>query len=1197
MNAAPPDRELLSGTDALVSLMLRQRALDRAAGLDTAGFVSGYRGSPLGGVDLAMWRMSEALERDAIRFVPGLNEELAATAVWGTQQLARFGRPRRAGVFALWYGKNPGLDRIGDVLKHANMEGTAPLGGVLAATGDDPAASSSTIANQGEQAFIAAMSPVLYPCDVEDMLALGLAGFAMSRYCGLWVGFKLVSDVVESTRSIVSPVARASSAPFASFAPFAIPADFAMPAGGLNCRSPDDRWSQDERTLRHRLPAAQAFARANGLDRTEIAPQGRKRIAFVAAGKAYRDLREAFAMLGLEADELARHGVGVRRIALVWPIEEQDNAALLRDFAEVLVVEEKRAVIEPQLVQLAYHWPAQQRPRFHGKRDADGRPALPEHGEVEPSMLARVVLERLAAEGVFPAQRVESMSARLAACSPSTVAARGGESPTPTVGGPTPSVESPTLSVENPTPGVGGPTRKPHFCSGCPHARSTRLPEGSQAMAGIGCHSMAMWMPGSRTTTLCQMGGEGANWIGASSFVDVPHMFQNLGDGTYTHSGVLAIRAAVAAKAPITYKILVNEAVAMTGGQPVEGAPGAARIAWQLHAEGVERIALLTGRGAAFAGSAKDLPPGTRLGDRDDLDEVMRAFREHRGVSAIVYDQICATEKRRLRRRGARFADEPVVTIHERICDGCGDCSVQSHCSAVRQVDTIFGSKRRIDESSCNTDLSCMDGYCPSFVTIENVEAVSRARAVPLPRALLDALPEPRRAVCGSGRPFGIVLAGVGGSGLVTAGSVLASAALHEGLAVTQLDNTGLARKGGEVTTHLRIAEGQRIEGASRIPVGGADLLIAGDLASAASPGVVARLASGARAVVSNEATPMLEQALDPDAPLPVAAWRARLERRLGPDAIAIVDAPAIARQALGDTLYANMIVIGAAAQRGLLPVSVAAVEHAIRERGISVETNLAAFSWGRLAAAQPQKAAAMLEDPAAAGRDRIDELADPDAAAAYFAAELERYQDRRLADRYRALVHGVVRAAQRAGGDEAGLALAVARNAFDALAIKDEYEVARLASDPHYLSQLRQRYGARARPVFHFAPAWLPRRATRDGRRRKLRFGAWILVVLRVLARMRRLRGSVLDPFAWQSERIAQRRFTRLYCQGLERIAASLDSGRVAAALEFVRLPEGVRGYGPVRMPRLQTATQAAQRLLQDFEPRSALPTLENER
>ncbi|MCO5101697.1 MAG: indolepyruvate ferredoxin oxidoreductase family protein [Burkholderiaceae bacterium] len=922
MSATAREPRLLSGTDALVALLLRQRALDRAAGLDTAGFVSGYRGSPLGGVDLALWRERAALEREAIRFVPGLNEELAATAAWGTQQVERFGRPRHAGVFALWYGKNPGLDRIGDVLKHANMEGTSAHGGVLAVTGDDPAASSSTIANQGEQAFAAAMSPVLAPCDVEDVVALGLAGFAMSRYCGLWVGFKLVADVVESTRSF-APLADPS---------FVVPSDFPMPDGGLNCRSPDDRWAQDERTLRHRLPAARAFARANGLDRTVIVPKGRKRIGFVAAGKAWGDLLEAFAMLDAGHDELARHGVGARRIALVWPLEESANAQFLLDFDEVVVVEEKRAVLEPGVAQLAYHWTPARRPRISGKCDPDGRTLLAEHGEIDPSMIARVVLARLAATDALPAQRIEAMAQRLAAHS------HGGSS------------------------AGTGPARRPHFCAGCPHARSTRLPEGSQAMAGIGCHSMAMWMPASRTSMLCQMGGEGANWIGASAFVDVPHVFQNLGDGTYTHSGVLAIRAAVAAKVPITYKILVNEAVAMTGGQPVEGAPDAARIAWQLHAERVERIAVLTGRGAAFTGSAKDLPPGTWLADRDDLDEVMRAFREHRGVSAIVYDQICATEKRRLRKRGARFGGEPVVTIHERICDGCGDCSVQSNCIAVRRVDTPFGAKRRIDLSSCNTDLSCTDGYCPSFVLIENAETDARRGGAPLPQASVAALPEPAQAGLPAGRPFGLVLAGVGGSGLVTVGSVLAAAALRDGFAVSQLDNTGLARKGGEVTTHLRIAAQGAAAGASRIPDGCADLLIAGDLASAASASTVARLAPGATAVVAGEAVPMLEQALDPDAPLPLEAYVQRLHARLGGEAVLAVDAPTIARRALGDTLYANMIVLGAAAQNGRLPVGVAAIEHAIRERGVAVDGNLAALAWGRLAAADPQALEAALD-------------------------------------------------------------------------------------------------------------------------------------------------------------------------------------------------------------------------------------------
>jgi len=1154
---------LLSGSEALVTLMRRQRALDRSAGLETSGFVSGYRGSPLGGVDFAMWQAARALERDDIRFVPGLNEELAATAIWGTQQLHRFGAARRAGVFALWYGKNPGLDRIGDVLKHANMEGTAAHGGVLAATGDDPAASSSTISNQGEQAFVAAMSPVLAPADVDDIVALGLAGFALSRYCGLWVGFKLVADVVESTRSLA-----AHAAPL----PFVLPRDFELPPGGLNARMPDDRWAQDERTLCFRLPAARAFARANGLDRTEVAPRACKRIAFVAAGKAWRDLREALVLLGLADDELACAGVGLRRLALVWPIEEDDNAAFLRGFEHVVVVEEKRAVVEPQLMALAYHWPSGQRPRIGGKRDTSGRPLLPEHCEIGPTLVARVVLDCLAQAQALPAERLVELAARVAPAAASASAARA----------------APAIA--------GAPVRKPHFCAGCPHSRSTRLPPGSQAMAGIGCHSMAMWMPGSRTTTLTQMGGEGANWIGAAPYVDVPHMFQNLGDGTYMHSGSLAIRAAVAAGVPITYKILVNEAVAMTGGQPVEGAPGAARIAWQLHAEGVSRIAVLTGREAAFTGGARRLPPGAWLADRDDLDEVMRTLREFRGVSAIVYDQICATEKRRLRRRGRRFTDEPVVLIHERICDDCGDCSVQSHCSAVRQVDTPFGPKRRIDPSTCNTDLSCTDGYCPSFITIENAQPHAGSAPPPMsapPPDLLAALPEPRRAAMPCARPLGIVLAGVGGSGLVTAATLLAAAALREGLVVSQLDNTGLARKGGEVTTHLRLARDVPIEGSTRIPEAGADLLIGGDLASAAAPRVLALLAAGARAVLTIDATPMLEQVLDPDLPMPTRAWQASVRARLGADAVASVDGTAIAVRRLGDTLYATMVVLGAAVQRGCLPVSPAAVEQAIRAHGVAVEHNLAAFAWGRLAAIgreadEARDAAAAAGSralPAADGHGR--DGSDWQAAAPFFADELVRYQGRRLSERYLALVRRVAAAEQRVSGAAGSLALAAARNVYDVLAVKDEYEVARLATDAQFLAALRREYGPGARPHFHFAPAWLAPRATADGRRRKLRLGPWIIVVLRVLARLRPLRGTPFDPFAHQAERVAQRRFTTLYCDGLARMADALDAAGVAEALEFARLPEQVRGYGPVRMPRLQAAMQAAEQSLRRFEAR----------
>jgi len=1129
---------LLSGTDALVQLMLRQHAIDRAAGLRTEGFVSGYRGSPLAGVDLAMWRARSRLDAAAIRFEPGLNEELAATAVWGTQQVDGFGAPRCDGVFALWYGKNPGLDRIGDVLKHANMDGTASRGGVLVATGDDPGASSSTIANQGEQALIAALSPVLYPCSVGDIVELGLAGIALSRWCGLWVGLKLVADVVESSAPL--PLAGAPTR-------FMLPADFERPAGGLNRRFPDDRWAQDERTLRFRLPAAQAFARANRLDRTLVAPLGDKRIAFLAAGKALNDLGEAFAILGFGAGELSRLGIGVRRIALVWPFEDRDNAAFLRGFEEVVVVEEKRAVVEPQLKAMAYHWPAPERPRVCGKHDPQGRPLLPEHGELGPMAVARVVLDRLAASALVPSERLEALRLRLAR----------------------------TCSQQVPR---ASPLRVPHFCAGCPHARSTRLPEGSRALAGIGCHSMAMWVPESRTATLTQMGGEGANWIGAAPYVDTTHVFQNLGDGTFAHSGILAIRAALAARVPITYKILVNSAVAMTGGQPVEGAPNAERIAWQLHAEGVGRIAVVRGRGAILPRAEPRLPPGTEAADRDELGALMRSFREYRGVSAIVYDQICATEKRRLVRRGAGFGSEPVVTIHERVCEGCGDCSAKSHCGALRRVDTPFGSKRRIDASSCNTDLSCLDGFCPSFVTLEGARRDREDRPA-LPADALAALTEPPRAPLPADRPFGIVLAGVGGSGLVTAGAVIAAAAAIEGLDVTQLDNTGLARKGGEVSTYLRVGASHALARSTRIPEGSADLLIAGDLATAASRAVVGRLSADARAVLSTEAAPMLEQAIDPEQPLPVDDYRRLIDQRLAGGHTSAIDAPSIARHALGDAIYANMVLVGAASQHGHLPVGRTAIEDAIRAQGVSVQANLDAFAWGRLAAAEPELTArlcAAQDSAAPAGHDAL---------VAYFASELERYQDRRLAQRYSALAGRVATAEHAVQGRVGALAASVARNAFRALAIKDEYEVARLVTDRDYLDDLRRRYGDDVRPVFHFAPAWLPgRRSTSDGRRAKRSFGPWIVVPLRALAALRFLRNTSLDPFAHQAERVEQRRFTERYCAGLDAVAASLSIGNMDAALEFARLPENVRGYGHVRMPALREAQQAIDRLLPRF-------------
>jgi indolepyruvate ferredoxin oxidoreductase len=1130
---------MLSGTQALVRLLLEQRARDATAGLDTAGFVSGYRGSPLGGVDFALWAARRKLEQASIRFEPGLNEELAASAVWGTQRIGDFHRPRRQGVFGLWYGKNPGLDRIIDVLKHANSEGTAVHGGVLAVTGDDPGASSSTVANQGEQAFIAASSPILYPAGIEDILSFGLAGFALSRFCGLWVGFKLVADVVESTASILTP-----QMPEALVSP----ADFLLPADGLNQRMRDTRWAQEERIERFKLPAVRAFVRANGLDRTIVVPQALRRMAFVAAGKTFRDLSEAFAILDLDHAELTRLGVGVRKIALLWPIEEEANAAFLRGFEEVIVVEEKRAVLEPQLRSLAYNWRADTQPRIIGKCDEQGCSLIPTFGELNPLMLARIIIGRLETNAILPTDRLSRLKERLQAAMPQHMA--------------------------EPLP---GPSRIPHFCAGCPHGRSTRLPEGSRAMAGIGCHSMIAWTPDSATSTWTQMGGEGVTWIGTAPFIETPHIFQNLGDGTYFHSGVLAIRAAVAAGASITYKILVNAAVAMTGGQPIEGSPDAARIAWQLHAEGVGRIALLTGPGGAFSGTNRDLPPGLWLADRDDLDKVMRVFRDYRGVSAIIYDQICATEKRRLRKKGRAFAREPVVVINERVCEGCGDCSIKSRCVGVRSAPTPFGVKRRIDLSVCNTDLSCTDGFCPSFVTLDGAVA-QRGEIVPLPVDVVAGLAEPARAVLAPNRPYNVLIAGVGGSGLITIGALLGMAAHIEGLPVTTLDNTGLARKGGEVTTHVRIGGGQGETVAPRLPDNTADLLLAGDLLSASTPAMLAKLVPQCCAIVLENAIPVLDQIINPNRELPLATYRERLTTRLGMTSVRFVDALRIAQRALGDSIFSNMVLLGAAVQAGHVPVARATIVQAIRLNNIAVDQNLAAFEWGRLAVAEPALVSGLIAETVAAPesteatlKERID----------FLAAELTHYQDERLALRYRAIVDSVVCAERRACPAETRLAWAAAENAYKILAVKDEYEVARLMSDSGFRADLEQQFGRNARPTFHFAPSFLSRKMTRDGRRAKRAFGPWMILPLRLLASLRFLRATAFDPFRWQAERRSEREFAATYLAGLTLIAEHLSARNHAAAVEFARLPEDVSGFGYVKQPRLEAAMRAAQNLM----------------
>ncbi len=1110
----------LSGTQALVRLPLEQRRRDARAGLNTAGFVSGYRGSPLGGYDLALWQAQRVLDAAHVRFEPGLNEELAATAVWGTQQTEVFGGSRYDGVFGIWYAKNPGVDRAGDALKHANAAGTARHGGVLAVSGDDPGASSSTLPNQCEPAFIAAAMPVLYPAGVAEILEFGLFGFALSRFSGLWVGFKTVADTVESTATIELPDTDRV---------FLTPADFTAPASGLDARWPDDRWSQDERLHRHKLPAALAFARANGIDRA--LRWGRNvRLGIVAGGKSYLDVREALRLLGIDDAAAGELGIAIYKPAMVWPLEPEGLRAFADGVTELLVIEERQPVIESEAKRLAYNWPTDRRPVIVGKHDARGAALVPATGELSPLAMARIIAARLGDPRV--AARVPEARAAAAAAIP----------------------------------------RVPHFCAGCPHNRSTAVPEGSTAMAGIGCHSLAIWKPGSRTMTLTQMGGEGANWVGLAPFVDTPHMFQNMGDGTYFHSGLLSIRAALAAGTSITFKILVNDAAAMTGGQPVEGSPTADEIARQLVAEGVERVALVGEAPERFAGVSG---PGVTTHPRDALESVQRELRERRGVSAIVYDQVCATEKRRRRRRGELPAPEVRPFINPLVCEGCGDCVVQSGCVAVQPVETAFGRKRRIDPAACNVDLSCLEGFCPSFVTVEG--GAPRRREVPLPDAYAQ-LPEPAQPSLDA--PINVLLAGVGGSGVITIGALLGMAAHLEGKGALVLDNTGLARKGGAVATHVRVARTSGELHAPRIGDAAADVLLACDLIVAASPAMLGAARPGHTQIVANShPTLTAAQLADPDAQCDFASLEAALAGA-GAGSVASLDTTALAAALLGDSIYANPVLLGLACQRGLLPVGRAALERAIEVNGNAVAQNLAAFRWGRLAAVDPaavRAAAAPYLHEAAPEAS----LAEVVARRARFLAE---YQDEAYAARYRALVDLARDAERTSTGAEGALAGAVARNYFKLLAYKDEYEVARLHTLPEFRAELERAFEGEFRLGLHFAPPLFARRDPVTGLPRKRRYGPWIRPVLAGLARLRGLRGTPFDPFGWTAERRRERALVEAYAVTVRELAAGLNGGNHGIAVELAEVPQRIRGYGHVKARSIDAAATRAAELRAAF-------------
>jgi len=1138
----------MNGTQALVRLPMAQMRRDRLAGLDTAAFVTGYRGSPLGGYDQQLALASSHLEAHDVTFRPGVNEDLAATAIWGTQQVPLARRPTKQGVVGIWYGKGPGVDRCGDVFKHGNAAGTSAYGGVLCLAGDDHAAKSSTLPHQSDHAFMAAVMPVLYPSSIHEFLEVGLFGIAMSRYSGCWVGLKVISDTVETSAVVdLGDEQRA----------FVMPDDYEMPAGGLGIRWPDPPMVQDDRLQEHKAYAALAFARANGIDRT-IIDSPNARLGIVATGKAFEDVRQAMVELGLDETTCARVGIRLYKVRMPWPLEPEGIRHFSEGLEEVLVVEERREIVEHQIKQQLFNWRADVRPRIIGKFDDDDRHVLPLSMPLSASRVARAIAARVLRLDLDESLR-RHVDSRL-----DYLSRRASE----------------RLAHVAPI------ERQPWFCAGCPHNTSTRVPEGSTAMAGIGCHYMVQWMDRG-TETFTQMGGEGVPWSGIAPYTEERHRFVNLGDGTYFHSGLLAIRASVAAGVNLTYKVLYNDAVAMTGGQDVDGELTPARVTHQLHAEGVTPIHLVSDDPERHRPEA--LAPGTIISHRDSLDALQRALRELPGVSAIVYEQTCAAEKRRRRKRGTLEDPDRRVIVNTEVCEGCGDCSVQSNCVAVEPLETAFGRKRRINQSACNKDFSCLKGFCPSFATIEGGTLRKRKPSGLCPSAVAAAPPDlPAPALPSlAERPWNIAITGVGGTGVLTIGAILGMAAHVDGHASMVLDMAGLAQKGGAVLSHVRLARRPDEVTSPHIVAGAADLLIAADDVVAASrDGTVLCDAARTQGVVNTSGTP-------------VAAFVGQrdIDFRRGAVADTIgdhVDGRAhfrpftgIAEALAGDAIATNILMLGYAWQSGLVPISFAALAQSIRLNGVAVEANLSAFALGRRLACD---ADTVMAEVASAGDGQRDAAAADatvsdatplaslslDALIEHRAAHLERYQDRTLARRYRDAVGQMRERCAERGLDDA-LARAVAHNYAKVLAPKDEYEVARLWSLPAARERIDAAFEGDFRITLHLAPPLLGGTGP-DGRPRKRAFGPWILEAFALLRRGKRLRGTPLDPFGYTVERRAERRWIALHEEDMARVRAALEASPDAAfredvALAMLELPDTIRGYGPVKAEAMRQA------------------------
>ena len=1093
---------LLSGTQALVRMMLMQAARDKAAGLNTAGYVTGYRGSPLGAVDFQMTRAKPELEQAQITFQEGLNEDLAATALWGSQQAELRGEGKHQGVFGLWYGKGPGVDRSGDVFRHANMAGTSPLGGVVVALGDDHTGESSTTLHQSEWTMIDSFMPVLSPAGVQEVIDYGLFGFALSRFAGVWAGLKCIKDTVEVTSVINGDPDRLQ---------FVTP-EFDMPEGGLNIRLIDTPQAQEARIIDYKRHAAQAFARANKMDKRVLGQAGAK-IGFVAAGKNWLDLAHAMQVLGMDQEAAIAHGVTTYKVAMTWPLDVDTFAEWAEGLDTIIVVEEKRKLIEVQIKESLFN--DRRGRQVLGATDAAGQILFPDSYALDPMVIAGKIGKILVAEGCGS----ERLTGALQRIDEATHADN-----------------APTLA-----------SRLPYFCSGCPHSSSTKIPEGSRAYSGIGCHYMVQWMDRD-TLGFTQMGGEGANWIGESLFSTRKHVFQNIGDGTYNHSGIQAIRAAVASGTTMTYKILFNDAVAMTGGQTNDGGLNAARIVQEMRGIGVQHLAVVYDEKEDV--SAAQFPDGTALHPREQLISVQENFRNLQGISVIVYVQTCAAEKRRRRKRGAFPDPSERLFINPSVCEGCGDCGVQSNCVSLLPLETPLGRKRQIDQSSCNKDFSCINGFCPSFATVKGGQL---RRPVAQDITIPD-LPNPKLpAITGT---HNVVITGVGGTGVVTIGALLAMAAHLDGKAAGVMEMAGLAQKGGAVHIHCRIGKIPEDISAIRVALGECHTLIGGDLVVSAQGSTLGLMGPVGAAVVNNHEIITGDFTRDTGFRIPGADLELAIAARLN-TRVALMNATKLAENALGDTVYANIILLGAAFQQGLLPLSEAALLEAIALNGAKVAQNQLAFALGRWSMVGPEIATQFQTQKPVELDGESARLAN---LTAYGSGRSERYEQMsvQLAD--------------------VPLAAQVLQSYHKVLTYKDEYEVARLLGETK--ERVAERFEGDFEIYYHLAPPLLSRMSP-DGRPQKRQFGEWFELASRGLARLKFLRETPLDIFGYTAER----RMERHLIADFESLVARMQRDYVPEHhdiwLELMCLPQHILGFGPVKLANAQAMAKRRAELL----------------